>query len=63
MLKCPECSGYGKTISTRNFDNAVIRWHKCQSCGYTFTSTQKVNCIPIKRRIRNKSSTDIINVI
>lgn len=50
MLKCPKCNGYGKTTSTRNFDNEVLRWHKCQSCGFTFTSIQKIDNRSIIRR-------------
>ena len=41
MIKCPKCYGYGQTVSTRNEENNVIRYHKCRECGFTFTSTQK----------------------
>lgn len=44
MIKCPKCRGIGKTISTRNQDDSIIRWHKCENCGFTFTSTQTVDC-------------------
>lgn len=47
MLQCPICKGYGKTVSTRNFDNAVVRYHKCEQCGESFTSTQRVNNLSI----------------
>lgn len=43
MMKCPKCNGIGKTISTRNSDIAIIRWHKCKDCGFSFTSTQTVD--------------------
>lgn len=43
MIKCPKCRGIGKTISTRNQDDSIIRWHKCENCGFTFTSTQIVD--------------------
>jgi predicted Zn-ribbon and HTH transcriptional regulator len=43
MILCPKCKGYGKTVSTRNEPDKVIRWHKCRDCGFTFTSTQTVD--------------------
>lgn len=55
MLKCPKCGGYGKAVSTRNSDNGVIRYHKCDKCGDTFTSTQKVN-----HRVITKENIDDI---
>ena len=43
MIKCPNCGGYGQTVSTRNDIDKVIRYHKCRDCENTFTSTQIVN--------------------
>ena len=47
MLRCPKCGGYGKAVSTRNAKDCVIRHHKCDNCGETFTSTQRVNNLSI----------------
>ena len=41
MLKCSKCGGYGKTVSTKNVENGVMRYHKCEDCGETFTSMQQ----------------------
>lgn len=43
MIKCPKCGGYGKAVSTRNLKDGIIRYHKCDNCKETFTSTQRVD--------------------
>lgn len=43
MIRCPSCHGIGRTSSTRSEPDCIIRWHKCNDCGLSFTSTQKVD--------------------
>lgn len=43
MIKCPKCKMTSKTISTRNQDISIVRWHKCENCGFSFTSTQTID--------------------
>ena len=63
MIKCPKCGGYGKVISTRNLDNCVVRYHKCDDCNYSFISTQKANELSYltSKNIDNALKSDSFN--
>lgn len=64
MLKCPKCGGYGKAVSTRNLKDSVIRYHKCDDCGESFTSTQRVdNCKITEETINAFLQSDKFNML
>lgn len=39
-MTCPECCGETIATNTRKFTDHILRYRKCQNCGYIFRTVE-----------------------
>lgn len=55
-MTCPECGGITKVIYTRDNNDHIDRWRKCQECGYGFHTIETDE--DMYRRLKVKGDED-----